>query len=459
MRSLWFRLFSAAALFVSLALVIVWFALSRLFEQHVMEQYELELVSVMDTLAANLDGNGDGLKLASEPADPRYSIPAGGRYWQVWLKGAPLLRSRSLWDTEIKYSEQEEGYGHLTAIEGPSGAPILALSQKLNIEGSKGAFDVVVTAAADKADMDAALASFNKSLFSMLTLTAMLLLSALGLQVFFGLRPLDNLRDAVARIRTGDASRIDESGPSEVRPLVSEINTLLLGERAAVERAKARASDLAHGLKTPLTILGQIGESLTGREQAEAADQISEQVDLIRSRIDRQLALSRIAATGKDRVEAKGIVEKLLAAMRQMPSSQPISWHSDIPAHLAAAVDTGDFAEAVGNVLDNARLHAKSRISVTAKEQDMGLRLIMEDDGEGIAEADYGRVLARGQRLDESSEGSGLGLAITSDILRAYGGALSLDRAAIGGLKVSMDWPMAQRRNQNGRRVNDRQRA
>lgn len=443
MRSLWFRLSAAAALFVSLALIFVWFSLSRLFENHVMAQYERELVSVIDTLAANLDSGNAGLKLASEPADPRFSIPAGGRYWQVWLKGAPLLRSRSLWDTEIKYSEQEEGYDHLTAIPGPSGDPILALSQKLSIEASKGALDVVVTAAADKSDMDAALASFSRSLITMLALTAILLLSALGLQVFFGLRPLEELRDAVARVRTGGASRIDDTGPSEVRPLVSEINTLLLGERAAVERAKARASDLAHGLKTPLTILGQIGETLTGREQAEAADQIEEQVGLIRSRIDRQLALSRIAATGKERVEAKEIIEKLLAAMRKMPSAQPISWRADIPARLAAAADPGDFAEAVGNVLDNARLHAKADISVTALEEGAVLRLSVEDDGNGIAEADHGRVLARGQRLDESSEGAGLGLAITSDILRAYGGALSLDRAAIGGLKVTMEWPLA----------------
>lgn len=443
MRSLWFRLSAAAAVFVSLALIFVWFSLARLFENHVMEQYEHELVSVIDTLAANLDGDESGLKLASEPADPRYSVPAGGRYWQVWLKGSPLLRSRSLWDTEIKYSEQEEGYAHLTPIEGPSGAPMLALSQKLNIEGSKGALDVIVTAAADKADMDAALASFSQSLFAMLILTAILLLSALGLQVFFGLRPLVELRDAVARVRTGGASKIDDTGPSEVRPLVSEINTLLLGERAAVERAKARASDLAHGLKTPLTILGQVGETLTGKDQAEAADQILDQVSLIRSRIDRQLALSRIAATGKERVEAKDIVGKLLAAMRQMPSPQPISWQAELPDNLAAAVDPGDFAEAVGNVLDNARVHAKSNIRVTGAQNGTSMRLTVEDDGKGIGAADYDRVLARGQRLDENSQGSGLGLAITSDIVRAYGGALSLDRAAIGGLKVTMEWPTA----------------
>lgn len=448
MRSLWFRLSAAAALFVSLALILVWFSLSRLFENHVMAQYERELVSVIDTLAANLDSGENGLKLASEPADPRFSVPAGGRYWQVWQKGAPLLRSRSLWDTEIKYSEREEDYGHLSAINGPSGAPILALSQKLNIEGSKGALDVVVTAAADKADLDIALESFSQSLVAMLTLTAILLLSALGLQVFFGLRPLEELRSAVARVRTGESSRIDDTGPSEVRPLVTEINTLLLGERAAVERAKARASDLAHGLKTPLTILGQISETLSGNVQARSAGQIMEQVGLIRARIDRQLALSRIAATGKGRVEVKSIVDKLLAAMRQMPSRRALSWQSDIPARLAAAVDPGDFAEAVGNVLDNARLHAKSRIKVTAAEREMCVRLSVEDDGAGIAEADYGRVLARGQRLDESSEGAGLGLAITSDIVRAYGGSLSLARAAIGGLLVEMDWPLVRSPNQ-----------
>jgi signal transduction histidine kinase len=456
MRSLWLRLFSAAAVFVSLALILVWFTLARLFENQVMEQYERELVSVIDTLAANLDGNDGGLKLAAEPADPRFSVPAGGRYWQIWLKGAPLLRSRSLWDTEIKYSGQEEGYGQLTAISGPSGEPILALSQKLNIEGSAGAFDVIVTAAADKSDLDAALDSFNKSLIIMLSLTAFLLLGALGLQVFFGLRPLENLRDAVARIRTGDANSIDETGPYEVRPLVSEINTLLVGERAAVERAKARASDLAHGLKTPLTILGQIGESLTGIEHAEAADKILEQVDLIRSRIDRQLALSRIAATGKERVEAKGVVDKLLTAMRQIQSPNSLSWHSTIPTDIALAVDAGDFAEACGNVLDNARMHAKSKIMITAKELDRRMRMTVEDDGKGISEADYGRVLAPGQRLDDNNQGSGLGLAITADILRAYGGTLSLGRAEIGGLLVTMDWPMAQMRKIGGRREDDR---
>jgi signal transduction histidine kinase len=444
MRSLGFRLLAGAALFVTIALILVWFALTRLFESHVMAQYQRELVSVIDTLAANLDKNDKGLVLKTQPADPRYTIPAGGRYWQAWLEGAPVLRSRSLWDTEFKYSEEPEAYGHIVTIEGPSGAPLLALSQKLNIEGDKGSFDVVVTAAADKWEVDASLANFSRSLFMMLALTAVLLLLAAGLQIHFGLRPLDDLRRAVARIRAGGAARIDESGPAEVRPLVLEINTLLLGERAAVERARARASDLAHGLKTPLTILSQISESLKSEKHDMVAEQIQEQVDMIRSRTDRQLALARVAASGLAAVEIEPMVDRLVAALRRMPSEREINWQTDMGEGLSAAADAGDFAEATGNVLDNARLHAKSRVKVKAAADGRRVRLSVEDDGEGISKKDQHRALERGQRLDEAQEGTGLGLAITADIMRAYGGLIRLDHSSIGGLRVIMEWPLAQ---------------
>jgi signal transduction histidine kinase len=444
MRSLGFRLLAGAALFVTIALILVWFALAQLFERHVMAQYQRELVSVIDTLAANLDINEKGLVLKTQPADPRYTIPAGGRYWQAWLTGTPVLRSRSLWDTELKYSEVPEAYGDIVTIDGPSGAPLLALSQKLNIEGDKGSFDVVVTAAADKWEVDASLANFSRSLFMMLALTAVLLLLAAGLQIHFGLRPLDDLRRAVARIRAGGAARIDESGPAEVRPLVLEINTLLLGERAAVERARARASDLAHGLKTPLTILSQISESLKSEKHDMAAEQIQEQVDMIRSRTDRQLALARVAASGMAAVEIEPMVDRLVAALRRMPSGRKISWQTDIGEGLIAAADPGDFAEATGNVLDNARLHAMSRVKVKAVLDGRRVRLSVEDDGEGISKKDLHRALERGQRLDEAQEGTGLGLAITADIMRAYGGLIRLDHSSIGGLRVMMEWPLAQ---------------
>jgi signal transduction histidine kinase len=442
-RSLGFRLLVGAAVFISLALLLTWFALTHLFEVHVAAQIERELVAVIDTMAANIDRKDGVLEIKMEPSDPRYSIPAGGRYWQAWLEGAPLLRSRSLWDTEIKYSADPEAYGNLVTMSGPAGGALLAFSQKLNIEGNDGAFDIILTAAADRSEFDQSVSSFNRSLLLMLALTALALMLAAAFQVRFGLRPLRELSQAVADVRTGKADRIDDAGPNEVRPLVSEINTLLMSERAAVERARARAADLAHGLKTPLTVLSQISETLRGTRHNEISNSIEEQVRMVRSRTDRQLALSRIAASGKARVDVKLLADKLVGAMQKMPGDRPISWQIDIPAGVTAAVDPGDFAEAIGNIIDNARLHASSRVKIVSSVSGRRLKLSIEDDGKGVIAANRVRILERGHRLDENSDGSGLGLAITSDIARAYGGTISLDQATIGGLSVMTQWPLA----------------
>jgi signal transduction histidine kinase len=442
-RSLGFRLFAGAAFFITLALLLTWYTLTHLFETHVAAQIERELVAVIDTMAAHIDRENGVLEINMEPSDPRFTIPAGGRYWQAWLEGTPLLRSRSLWDKEIKYSADPEAYGNLVTMSGPAGVDLLAYSQKLNIEGKGGAFDVILTAAADRSEFDQSVMGFDRSLLIMLALTAFALLSAAALQVRFGLRPLRDLSKAVANVRTGSADRIDDAGPTEVRPLVSEINTLLMSERAAVERARARASDLAHGLKTPLTVLSQISETLRGTRHKGLGVTIEEQVKMVRSRTDRQLALSRIAASGKARVEVAPLVEKLVGVMRQMPSAAPLTWQIDIAKGTTAAVDPGDFAEAVGNIIDNARLHAASLVHISASVSARRLRFAVEDDGKGVIAANRVKILERGQRLDENSEGSGLGLAITSDIARAYGGTLSLDHAGIGGLKVLLEWPAA----------------
>ena len=444
-RSLGFRLFAGAAVLISLALLLTWLALTRLFEVHVAAQIERELVSVIDTLAANVDREDGALKFKLEPSDSRFTIPAGGRYWQAWLEGAPLLRSRSLWDTEIKYSKDPEAYGNLVTMSGPAGAELLAFSQKLNIEGDNGAFDIILTAAADRSAFDESVAGFNRSLLLMLALTALSLLLAAALQIRFGLRPLGDLSRAVANVRTGKSNRIDEAGPLEVQPLVSEINTLLMAERAAVVRARARAADLAHGLKTPLTILSQISESLAMTQNRAVADQIQEQVGMIRSRTDRQLALARVAGPGSASVDIRTAVEKLVSALKKIGSGRALDWTIIGEAGLLASVDPEDFTEAAGNILDNARAHAKSRIVVTAARNGRFCSLTVDDDGSGIAGEDMSRMLERGQRLDETDGGTGLGLAITSDIARAYGGLITLGASSIGGLSVTTTWPLSTR--------------
>lgn len=441
-NSLRVRLFAGGLVFIMLALLLTWFTLTRLFEKHVTAQYEHELVSVIDSLAAKLDRNATGLLLETEPPDPRFNIPAGGRYWQLWLEGTPPLRSRSLWDTELAYSDDPESYGKLVTMTGPSATPVMAISQVLTIDGAEGPFKVIITAASDKMEIENSLGEFRRSLALMLALTALFLVFASAFQVLVGLRPLKTISLAVARIREGQADRISESGPTEVRPLVTEINSLLLAERAAVERARARAADLAHGLKTPLTILGQISETLSKGPQARAAAQIQEQVATIRSRTDRQLALARVAGTGSHKLDIVSLTGKLVAALQMLPGKQKTIWDNRLQGKIMVAVDATDFAEAIGNVLDNAARHARSKIVISSFCHDRMVRFVVEDDGPGIEDSDIERALERGQRIDETDDGNGLGLAITSDIVRAYGGLIDLDRSSMGGLSVTTEWPL-----------------
>jgi signal transduction histidine kinase len=441
-HSLRVRLFAGALVFITLALLLTWLTLTRLFEKHVTVQYERELVSVIDTIAAKLDRDKAGLVLEAEPSDPRFTIPAGGRYWQLWLEGTPLIRSRSLWDTELKYSDDPEAYGRLVTMTGPSDTPVMAVSEILTIDGKKDKFKVVVTAASDKAEIESSLDAFRNSLFEMLGLTALFLVLASAFQIFVGLSPLMTLRQQVMRIRDGQADRISESGPTEVRPLVTEINSLLLAERAAVERARARAADLAHGLKTPLTVLGQIGEALARDRHTVVAEQIHEQVGMIRARTDRQLAMARVAGTGSHDLNTVPLIGKLVAALRLLPDERKIEWVTKLPNEIRVAVDATDFAEAIGNILDNAARYARSKIIVSATRGEGMVKLVIEDDGPGIDDDDLVRMLRRGQRADESDTGNGLGLAISSDIAHAYGASISLSRSSLKGLAVTTTWPL-----------------
>jgi signal transduction histidine kinase len=278
----------------------------------------------------------------------------------------------------------------------------------------------------------------------MLLLTGLFLLTAAALQIFVGLRPLFAVRKAVSALRQGQIKQINIKGPAEVRPLILEINSLMADNSAAVERARARASDLAHGMKTPLTILAQIGEALAGQKNKQHARQIGDQVSIIASRVDRQLALARTGtAASVTGIQMNEALQKLLKA------ATPLAHHAgkeiSYEPHDAFFIrtDMTDFLEASGNVMDNAIRHSYKTIQMSAADLGKFVRVTIEDDGPGIAEADRTRVFERGIRLDESEGGSGLGFAISADILRAYDGTVSLARSKLGGLAVHMDWPKA----------------
>ena len=235
-RSLGARLFFGALCFLSIALFLTWLALTKLFESYVNESYFRELQAVSDTIAAGIRYDADGLALRREPADPRFQIPAGGRYWQVTGLAAGLQRSRSLWDRDLTTKSTLTRTPQLFLADGPDGGELVVISKPVSFEKDGKSLSATISIGADRSEYQAATAEFRSELLMMLGLTGLFLALASALQIYVGLRPLVNVRQAVSAVRQGLSPHIDDSGPVEVRPLILEINTLLDGERAAVER-------------------------------------------------------------------------------------------------------------------------------------------------------------------------------------------------------------------------------
>ena len=270
------------------------------------------------------------------------------------------------------------------------------------------------------------------------------LLAAVAVQVQLGLRPLTRLGGRLNAMRGGRADRLAGRFPAEIQQLVDELNGLLAVREAMVADARARASDLAHGLKTPLSILAAESRRLAADGAGVSAAEIDAQIERMNRTVERELARARVR--GRAGALAGGValaeaVDRLLGAFARMTEGAGLSWEAAVPSDLTAAMDPADLDEVLGNLCDNARKWARGRIRITAVPLGDGLRLTVEDDGPGIPPAGRSAVLARGGRLDESAPGTGLGLTIVRDILDRYDGTLDLSESPLGGLRVALTLP------------------
>lgn len=439
-RSLRFRLALGALFFIGLALFLTWRTLDAQFERYVNDEYVREYAAVIDGIASRIQFDGGQVALESEPADQRFMIPAGGRYWQISDGANVLLRSRSLWDFDITVTDGKDGA--MQSQPGPDGEPIMVLGRTLTFEDGEVTRPLKIAVAGAASEIVEETAAFRSEMARMLGLTAAFLLLASGFQIVLGLAPLRRLRAEARAVRSGQNKRMSGHGPAEIQPLVGEINALLEERETAIDKARTRASDLAHGLKTPLTVLGHIGEKLSHKRGGKGdGDAILEQVDTVRKRVDRQLALARIAHRPGLSTELEPIVTRLVSAIRPLSNGKVIEWETDVPKGVTVAVEIADVAEAIGNVLDNAQAWTKDRIRIAARNGGEKTIITVHDNGPGIASDKRAIVLDRGGRLDESRSGSGLGLTISADIMEAAGGKLALDDSPLGGLAVRMECP------------------
>ncbi len=434
--SLRLRLLAGAAAFVLAALALSAVGLTLLFQRHVERWVDAELASDLDQLIAGIDaGPGGQLAVTRAPADPRFQRALSGLYWQVSVEpDGPVLRSRSLWDFEIALPAERDvdDKVHSYELPGPDGQRLHLIQRRIEFPARLGERTARVAVAINDADVSAAVSRFASALIPFLIVLGLLLTAAAWAQVTIGLRPLAAMRRKLTAIGSGEARRLGGGFPDEVLPLAREIDTLLDARERQVEKARARAADLAHGLKTPLQLLSSDAERLKAKGEDELAEEIEDIAGSMRRHVDRELARARSGANAANAAaNVATVAGRVVRVIERTPQGKRVAWTVDVPAGLMARIDAEDLTEALGNLTENAARHAQGAVTVKARAEDGVVALAVIDDGPGIPPERAQEALRRGGRLDQSGS-AGLGLAIVGDIADAWGASLSIEAPAHG---------------------------
>ena len=448
LNSLTFRLAAAAVLWSVVLLIVGGLLQISLFGTYVEANFDSRLQTYLNQMAgtALIDEGGD----ITPPrlTDPRFDQIFSGWYWQIGEGGTPPHRSASLWDHVLEPPAGASGESNDTVIAGPIDQELRFVSARITPEGATAPF--TFTVAVDRAEVAAEAAQFSTALIWSLTRLGPYLLGlvVVGFVLFvlfqnrFGMRPLRNLGQALNDIRTGRAERLVGNYPSEIDPLARELNALLDHNAAVMERARAHAGDLAHMIKTPLTVLLNEADNSEGP----LADMVTRHALNMRDQVDHQLARARTAATANligARAALRPVVDDLTRTLNKIYIERGLTISASGNLDACFRGEHEDLEEMIGNVMENACKWATSEIVLDASQTNGRLTVTIDDDGPGLTPTECVEVLKRGKRLDEAVPGSGLGLAIVVDIAKLYNGSFRLDPSDRGGLKATFDLPAA----------------
>ncbi|MCX7344441.1 MAG: ATP-binding protein [Alphaproteobacteria bacterium] len=455
-RSLSSRLILSSAAVSIVLLVLAAILLATLFQQALERNFDARLQAVMDGLLANVDPAPDGMPLLdSELADTRFSLPLSGWYWQVQVddgKNLPGLASASLLEQRLNPD------GGLLARRRPdgvasffmtdvNGTQLRVIQQNFKLGDNERNYSFLVAGNFDelKGEIDA----FRHTLFVVLGLLGIGLMVAVLLQVNYGLLPLKRLRAGVTAIREGRAEKLEGEFPAEIRPVADELNLLIKSNADIIERARTQVGNLAHALKTPLSVLTNEAHV----HKSPFASKVVEQTNVMRDHVSLYLDRARraVRAQGLGAVtEIKLVLEAIARTTERIHRDKGVTVKVKCKGAYKFRGEKQDFEEMMGNLIDNACKWAVKRVVVKASlggaaahQGRTWLTLLVDDDGPGLPAERRADALKRGQRLDETKPGSGLGLSIVKETAQMYGGSIELDDAELGGLRVRLILPAA----------------
>jgi signal transduction histidine kinase len=446
-----------AVVWNAVVLLVAGVFLTAQFRDAAIRRFDQTLAVLTDDLYA-LSTVEDGQVKAPVLTDIRATRAYSGRYWTIFDKAGNgslkvIERSRSLFDSDLMVSSEQidrlvaaPGKTLFFEMRGPQDKPLRAAAILTQLPGH--ANPVVFIAAEDRSPIDADAARFGRiTAFALLLLGGGLIL-AVVVQVQVGLTPLFRLRREVAAVRRGKAERLVRTYPEELEPLAAELNALLEHNQEVVERQRTHVGNLAHALKTPLSVM--ITEA--SQRPGPLAEVVSRQADVMREQVDHHLRRARAAArsqTSGERTPVEPILDELAVTLERIFQDKSegrgveIDWRC--PEDLCFQGEKQDLMELAGNVMENAGKWCKGKIRAVATPTTAERwTLVVDDDGPGLPPERWTDALKRGQRMDEHTPGSGLGLSIVDELARAYGGSVTLGESPLGGLRVSLDLPRSE---------------
>lgn len=442
--SLGSRMMLIAAGWITILLLVGGLALDRtitsLLERNLDERLNYILTSMVGS--AEIDADGD-VWFNRVLGDQRFLEPNSGLYWQISGTDREPWPSRSLWDRTLTLrSDHSQGEPVYYGSEQFEGEELRIVERSVRLPGSDS--DWTFAVASDRAELEAEIAEIRSILFWSFIVLGLGLIALAGLQVYYGLSPLRRVRRAIQRMRGGDEHRLTEPLPLEVQPMVSELNGLLAHSEKQAEEARMHAGNLAHALKTPLTVLVN---AATARDP-QLSRLVHRETRVMQRQVEHHLARARAVgrrATGLSRAAVWPSAESVLRAVTRLYENTRFDLDGNRQAMVA--IERQDLDEILGNLIENAAKYGGGSVFVTvdAERDDPDFcEIWVEDDGLGIPEAERTRIFDRGARLDTGKPGTGLGLAIVRDVAQIYGGETELlESEDLGGLLVILRLPRA----------------
>ena len=433
------RMIAIAALWISVLLIGGGFALDRVLTGAITRNFDSGLEYVLIAMIRSAEIGPDGEVRMIEPlGDQRFLEPYSGLYWQISGGRQEPYSSRSLWERRLDTSDRHDDRQlHTYDSNQFPEEELRVLERDVVLPGSNTKWRFQI--AQSRESLDTQIRAVRQTLIPSLALLGLGLIILAALQTFYGLWPLRHIRRAIAAMRGGQNRRIVEPLPLEVQPMVDELNALLAHNEKQAEEARLHAGNLAHALKTPLTVLVNSATSQT----SELADTVRREAATMQRQVEHHLARARAVGrrgAAQARANVRDSVDSVSRAVAQLYPDVRLDAAGD--KALIARVERQDLDELIGNLLENAAKYGGGSVFVTVQREGNMAEIIIEDDGPGISPADRGRVIDRGVRLDSGKPGTGLGLAIVRDVAEIYGGSIMLEESEdLGGLLVRLRLP------------------